>query len=483
MNKEIFLIIIFSIILKNIQAQSTLNQFVQDPDVQHAGVSFCAIDIAANRIVAEHNADLSLIPASSLKVVTTATALGILGADYRFETRLEYDGQLSANGTLRGNVYITGTGDPTLASPDMEGVKSFDALMQNFVDAIKKAGIRRIEGFVVGDASFYETAATGRTWIWEDMGNYYAGGAYGLNIHENLYYMDFRLSPTLNQAPTFKTTRPEVPDLQVFNELQSAGAKSGDNAYIFGSPYTRTRYIRGTLPIGAKTFTIKGSIPEPAYFAAHHLSENLEKNGIYTGDCVTTQRLLLQKEKRNLSRKVIATIQSPPLKKIVERANMKSVNLYCESLLKAMGQRKSGKGTSTAGLEAIQDYWTERGVNMKGCIMKDGSGLSPRNAVSAKHFAQIMRKIAKDPTVFDHFYDSLPVAARSGSLSGMFKGTKAAGNLRAKSGYMEGVRSYTGYVKNAAGKDLAFSIIVNNYSGSSGDMRRKIEQLLLGILD
>jgi len=482
---SIVLIVFFSFFTGNIhaqsQAQKAANQLANDTDLKHAGFGFCLIDVDENKIVAQHNADLGLIPASSLKVVTTATALGVLGADYQFKTTLEYDGTIFPDGTLRGNLYIKGYGDPTLASHEMEGITGFDELMQKFADAIKRAGIKNIEGYVVGDASFFETAATGRTWIWEDMGNYYAGGPHGLNIHENLYYLDFQQSSKLNQAPRATATRPHVPDVQFMNELQSAGANSGDNAYIFGAPYTRTRYIRGTLPIGSGTFTIKGSLPEPAYFAAYHLAKTLEKNDIHTGMCVSTQRIF--KENKNKKRRLIFTVTSPPLRDIVKRANIKSVNLYCESLLKTMGAEKQGKGTSEAGLEVIKNYWTERGLDMSGFVMRDGSGLSPRNAVSTKHLAQIMRKAAKNPAIYKDFNASLSIAGKSGSLKNMFAGTPAVGNLRAKSGYMDKVRSYTGYVKSNSGKLMAFSIIVNNYSGGAGAMRKKMEKVMTAIVE
>jgi len=460
--------------------QKAITQLSADADLKHAGFGFCLIDVDENKIIAQHNPDLGLLPASSLKVVTTATALGVLGANYQFKTTLEYDGDLLPDGTLRGNIYIKGSGDPTLASHEMEGVMGFDELMQNFADAIKQAGIKRIDGGIVGDASFFETKATGRTWIWEDMGNYYGGGTYGLNIHENLYYLDFQQSAKLNQAPRVAAIRPKVPDLDIINELQSAAANTGDNAYIFGSPYTRVRYVRGTLPIGAGTFTVKGSLPEPAYFAAYHLAKTLEKNNIYTGMCMRTQRIFT--ENKNPKRRVIFTVTSPPLRDIIKRANIKSINLYCESLLKTMGAEKQVKGTTESGLEVIKKYWTARGLDMTGFVMRDGSGLSTRNAISTKHLAQIMRKVAKDPTIFEDFNASLPLAGKNGALKNMFEGTAAAGNIRAKSGYMEGVRSYTGYVKNKAGKLMAFSIIVNNYSGSAGAMRKKIEKVMAAMV-
>jgi len=485
--KSLNLFFCFFLLISSAQAQinpqTAINTLAKDADLKHAGLGFCVIDVEANKVVAQHNADLGLITASSLKAVTTATALGILGGDFRYETKLEYDGKITSDGTLQGNLYITGQGDPTLGSQEMEGVTGFEDLMEQLSKAVRKAGIQCIDGYVVGDAGYFETAATGRTWIWEDMGNYYAGGTHGLNIHENLYYIDFRLSPNLSKDPTVKNVRPEVPGIEFANELNSAGAKSGDNAYIFGAPYTNMRYIRGTLPIGKKDYTIKGSLPEPALFAAHHLAKTLNQNSIHNEGKTATQRQLQLVGHSSSKRQTIYTIKSPPLKDIVRRANMKSVNLYCESLLKTIGKKQSGKGTNEAGLEAIKAYWTTRGVDMSGFVMRDGSGLSPRNSISTRHLATIMRKVAKDKAVFKDLHASLPVAAESGGLQNMFKGTKAAGNLRAKSGYMEGVRSYTGFAKSKSGKLLSFSIIANNYKGSPGAMRKKMEKVMAVIAE
>ncbi len=480
-NLLLFILLSTNFITAQTNPQTAIDALAKDADLKHAGLGFCVIDVEANKVIAQHNADLGLITASSLKAVTTATALGILGSDFRYETKLEYDGKITADGTLQGNLYFTGQGDPTLGSQEMEGVTDFDDLMQQLSKAVRKAGIQCIDGYVIGDATYFETAATGRTWIWEDMGNYYAGGTHGLNIHENLYYIDFGLSPNLSKGPSVKGVRPEVPGIEFANELNSAGAKSGDNAYIFGAPYTNMRYIRGTLPIGKNDYTIKGSLPEPALFAAFHLAKALEKNGINNEGKTATQRQLQLTRNPSSKRKTIYTIKSPPLKDIVQRANMKSVNLYCESLLKSIGKKQSGEGTTEAGLEAIKAYWTTRGVDMSGFVMRDGSGLSPRNAISTRHLATIMRKVAKDKTIFKDLYASLPVAAESGALQNMFKGTKAAGNLRAKSGYMEGVRSYTGFVKSKSGKLLSFSIIANNYKGSPAAMKKKMERVMAAI--
>ncbi|MEM7106033.1 MAG: D-alanyl-D-alanine carboxypeptidase/D-alanyl-D-alanine-endopeptidase [Bacteroidota bacterium] len=455
-----------------------------DPALKHASFGVCVIDVEANEVVAAHNPDISLIPASSLKTVTTATALAILGSDFQFKTEIAYDGTLSSDGVLDGNLYIKGYGDPTLGSSEMVGYPGMNEVFRIFVEAIRQKGIKKITGLVVGDGTHFETAVSAPTWQWNDIGNYYGAGASGLNINENLYRLNFQLSSTLDKGPKVSSVDPEIPYLIFVNELGSAGKYSGDNAYIFGAPYTYTRHIRGTLPIGNREFTIKGSIPDPAYFVASTLVTKLEAVGISTSKFSTTQRELIREgNASNTKRIVIHTHKSPPLWQIVERANRESVNVYCETLLKEMGKKQLGEGSTAAGLQAVQTFWEGRGLNWDGFVMKDGSGLSPRNTVTARHLAGLLRKVAKDQGIYSYFYESLPIAGQNGTLKNMLKGTAAEGKLRAKSGSMSRVRSYSGYVRTKSGKMLSFSIIANHFLGKSSLMRKKMETIMAALAE
>ncbi|GAG80932.1 unnamed protein product, partial [marine sediment metagenome] len=273
-----FVLLFFAYFLLNIVAaqsslQKAIGQLVADPDLKHASLGICVIDVESGKVIAQYEKDQSLIPASSLKVVTTATALSKLGENFRFKTELQYDGQLKSDGTLNGNLYLKGYGDPTLGSDRFDNAVTVDLLMDELVQAVKKAGIKKINGKIVGDASFYTSSVNSRSWLWEDLGNYYACGAWGLNIQENKFYINFKQSLKLGAQPKIESTKPSIPNLLLINEVQSAETNSGDNAYIFGSPYSYTRFIRGTIPIGKSTFTIKGAIPDPPFFAAHKLMQ------------------------------------------------------------------------------------------------------------------------------------------------------------------------------------------------------------------
>ena len=289
-----FVLLVFANLLLNFLAaqsplQNSIDALSRDADLRHAGLGICVIDIENGKVIAQYEKDRSLIPASSLKVVTTATTLAKLGSDFRFKTELQYDGNIDRNGTLNGNLYIKGFGDPTLGSDRFKAAMPVDQLMAEFVQAVKKAGIKKIAGKIVGDASFFSSSVNGRTWVWEDLGNYYASGAWGLNILENRFYLNFQQNPKLGHQPKIESTKPSIPNLMLINEVRSAEKKSGDNAYVFGSPYSYTRFVRGTIPVGKSTFTIKGGIPDPPFFTGYLLMEALENNDVSTSKMATSQ--------------------------------------------------------------------------------------------------------------------------------------------------------------------------------------------------
>lgn len=482
-----FVSVFFSFILLTSFGQSSsvykkaVNEFVNADIFKHAGISISLIDVKTGKLLVSYDPYRSLIPASSLKVVTTSSALAILGEDYKFKTALQYDGTIDANGTLNGNVYIKGYGDPTLGS-DRFGTPDLDDLMKVFIREIRKIGIKKVNGKIIGDASSFDTAVNGKGWLWEDLGNYYASGAWGLNIRENRYHLDFQQNPTLNGQPKIIEIEPHIPNLLLINEVKSGEKNSGDNAYIFGAPYAYTRFVRGTIPRGNQRFSIKGSIPDPPFFAAYYLAKQMDKSGIKVEEPASSlfelKRTGAMEVKGN--RKTFYQHFSSPLKEIIEEANMKSVNLYCDAMVKTIGFEKAGEGSTEAGMEVIKKYWAGKGFSDDGFFMEDGSGLSTRNAVSSYQMAQIMQLLAGDKQAFPLFYKTLPLAGKSGTLKYMFKGSIVEGKLRAKSGGMQRVRSYTGYVKKrGTDQQLAFSIIANNFTGESKIVRRKMEQLMI----
>jgi D-alanyl-D-alanine carboxypeptidase/D-alanyl-D-alanine-endopeptidase (penicillin-binding protein 4) len=480
--KRAFFTILFPIFIPLfLHGQMALRNSVEslaDSEGMRTGVlGFCAVNVESGKEVFSWESDKSLIPASTWKAITTATALGILGPDYRYETVLEYDGEISAGGVLTGNLYIRGEGDPTLGSDEIQGSISLDELVQQWEQSVLKAGIKAIKGQVIADVSIFGTAANCPSWQWADLGNYYAGGAWGINIHENLYYLNFQQVSGLGKTPPVHSLDPEVPGLELINEVRTAAANTGDNAYIFGAPYQNTRIIRGTIPAGKMLFTIKGSLPNPPAFTAQLLSSRLASCGIDIEKGASVQYAKGSHPRHELHR-----IQSPSLKEIIIRTNHESVNLYAEALLRTIGQVRKEDGSLESSLDVLTDFWEEQGLQkMQGFLPEDGSGLSARNLISARQMASIMSLIAQNPESFPGFEASLPVAGKSGTMKYFLDGTAATGKVFAKSGSMNRVRAYTGYVSCRSGQKIAFSLLANNYSGSSAVIKRKMEQIVLEI--
>ena len=197
------------------QLQSAVNELDRDPDMRAASWSICVMDAQNSKLLLGHHMHKSLATASVMKVVTTATALSLLGANYQFETVLEHDGELTSAGILNGNLYIRGGGDPSLGSHRLENHLQLESLMGSWAKILQQRGIKAIRGRIIGDASCFDTQLTPEKWPWEDMGNYYGAGASGLNIHENFYSLDFRPGKTVGASTSVLRTQPFMSSLKL----------------------------------------------------------------------------------------------------------------------------------------------------------------------------------------------------------------------------------------------------------------------------
>lgn len=398
--------------------------------IDHASVAIYAVDTNTKEILLDQNSDLSIIPASCMKVVTTGAALHILGEKARFETHLEYNGTIDAK-VLKGNLYIHGGGDPCLGSDRIESNLSWQKQIEAWVNAVETLGIQTIEGSVIGDATKWEKALAVPSWSWEDLGNYYGAGASALSFHENAYSLFFKPDPIVGEKATLLRTEPSLPLLAFQNEVTTGPEGSGDGACIYGSEFSSTSFVRGTIPAAVPEFAIKGSIPDPASYSASLLTEALRKRGISVGE---------EPLQSDTKRIVFHTTKSPTIAEIVHWTNQKSINLYAEHLLKKMGEVLYQEGSTAAGTKAVTHFWRSQGIDLDGFNMVDGSGLSRKNLVTAKQLVQILQRM-KTSDSFPIFLQSLPEHLSS---------------IRAKPGSMSLIKGYVGYVDNTA-----FAIVVN----------------------
>lgn len=457
--------------------QKAINQLVNDPSLKHASVSFLVKDIDKDTIIASHHPSNSLIPASTMKVITTATALQLLGSYTKFKTYLQYDGFIDSNCTLHGNIYIKGGGDPTLGSRFFKS----PYLIEEWSHKIANLGINKIEGKIIGDASHFSYEYVPSTWTWGDMGNYYGTGISGLSIFDNTTHLYFNSGTTKGDPTEVDCYEPYTPDTEIRNSVRSWTTKK-DEAYIYGAPYDGIRTVKGNIPLDKENFDVKGSMHEPAYTAAFELEASLWRNGISVSKPSTTTRrmenesITINKERTNFD-----TITSPSVSKIVYWTNLISNNLFAEHLLRHIGVKKYKNGGVFSSTLAVAKYWRSKGLLSTGFYMNDGSGLSRSNAVSAEHLVEVLTYMKKKSKYSKTFYSSLPTAGKTGTLKSIGRKTKIQGNLRAKSGTMTRIKSYAGYVKSASGKNLCFAIIVNNHTCSGFQIKKKMEKIMVSL--
>ncbi|MEO6883765.1 MAG: D-alanyl-D-alanine carboxypeptidase/D-alanyl-D-alanine-endopeptidase [Bacteroidia bacterium] len=469
---------------------SEIRKLNTDSSLIHGTWSVCVMDVNTGNVMASYNDNMSLIPASTMKIMTTGAALSILGTDYRFKTKIEYDGFIKA-GVLYGNLYIKGGGDPSLGSEYFKKKNDSTDLMDDFAKIIQKKGIKKITGSIISDASIFDFNTTSDEWVWGDMGNYYGSGACGLSYRDNLYTAFFDSGNEKDDSTKLDTIIPYIPNLKIMNNLRTGEAR--DNSMIYTAPYRNFANICGTIPAHKKGFQVKGTIPDPAFFCVYSLYEALLKKNISVAEIpINSVDLYLQEQKEKSSEKeknkkperhTIYTYQSPTLDNIVYYTNMFSINLFAEHLLKTLGVEKYHYGNERSGINAVENFWKSKGMDLKGLYMMDGCGLARADVITTFQETFALKIIANDSLIFPAFYASLPVAGETGSLHNMLKHTYADGNMHAKSGYVSRDRSYAGYVKDKDGHLICFSIIANNYECSASDMKKKMERIMLCIAE
>ena len=456
------------VLLKEIQKLSI------DPIMKFGRLGVYVKSIKTGKVLLAVEAEKNLSPASNLKLLTTAGALGILGENYVFKTILEYDGEI-IDSVLNGNIYITGSGDPTLGSDRYNGYLGYEALVALWTKKIKEAGIKTILGAVVADPTLFDLNALPDHWPWGDIGNYYGAGFYGLNINENLYRLYFKGTVIGDSAQLLKTV-PSLTGVTIYNEVKTGAAGSGDNAYIYSAPRSSYVYIKGTIPSNTDQFAVRGALPDPPLFCALLLTASLRSKNI---KLYKAPLVLVKKNSSALTRRIIYTTISPPLKDIVKQTNVNSINLNAEALLRVCGYKKYADGSIDSGVKAIQEFWRQKGLETTGWFMHDGSGMSPNNGISASQLCTGLYLISKDSSVFSTYYASLPIAGLTGTVAKLCKGTLADGNMRVKSGTLNKVICYSGYFTSKSGELHCFSIMANNYNCNNSVIISRLEKILI----
>ncbi len=450
---------------------SDLEILKKDTSLRHASLSYVINDYSTGRPVpvTSSNADMSMVPASVLKVLTTAAALEILGEGRVFRTSLQYDGTIE-NHILKGNLFIIGSGDPTFGSP---------ATFDRWVKAVKDIGIDSITGSVIGDPRVFSHFTIPSTWTWGELLLPYCAPASGLSYSGNVFQAKGSKSKKGKYKPAAEDIQPEIPGLEVENEIADA-EDAPSETFLQGNPTALSILIQGTVDKENDFFPYTGVIPDPALIVANELKKKLILLGIRVGgpaiDIEDADSALISGLQKN--RKEIASAYSPSVAALVTLTNIYSNNFIAEHLSKQIGLMKYHIGHTESGCKAVLQFWKSKGIDTEGMFLYDGCGVSRYDGITSRQLGDLLFYMTTSPC-FTTFYNSLPLAGVSGTLAKYMKGTKAEGNIRAKTGSISRVKSYAGYIRTVSGKRLIFSILVNNFTCSGPEMVKKLEKIMV----
>ena len=425
------------------------------------------------RVLVSHGADKGFLPASNMKLYSSSAALRTLGPKHRFETRLMGGGEIK-DGVLSGDVVLVGSGDPTLGAGE-NALAPFEAMAA----ALQEAGIKTIEGRIVADDSIFDDEIMGRGWQWDYQSDDYAAQLSGLCFHHNV--VEITLEGTeVGKLPKF-TIYPQVGHVRLASAIECGAAGTKNSLIVRRDRATNTIHVDGQLAVDAKDVKVAATVENPTIFAARALAQVLKEAGIKTGPAVDLDSLgSIPGDPAD--RRVLASALSAPLAEIVMTLNKRSQNLYAEQIVRAAAVKAGHPGNGEGAAALVAATLREFGIEPRGAVFADGSGLSRRNFVQPQQTIGLLRMMADD----EHgafFFSTLPVAGEDGTLSSRFKGTPAAGHVRAKTGFISYVAALSGKIERP-GEGAApfyFSVMLNQFTCSPTEAKRVIDAFVVAL--
>ncbi|KRP53450.1 D-alanyl-D-alanine carboxypeptidase/D-alanyl-D-alanine endopeptidase [Pseudomonas poae] len=446
-----------------------LDQLLADPALNGATVSLMVRDAQSGSTLYQHNPRTRLIPASNLKLLTTAAAMDVLGPQYRFATQLLSNG-VQQGDRLTGNLYLRGLGDPTLQFADYQALAA----------QLARLGVRQVQGDLVLDDTWFDAERLGVDWAQDDESTYYGAQISALTVSPNADFDAGTLLVTAKApAAVGQPVSVEISPATDYVQLSNRAISGPGNTYgITRQHGTNLLQLSGALAPGKQSRQWV-SVWEPTQLVANLFEQALAQQGIE----VLGRRVIGGASPATA--KLLAEHHSAPLQELITPLLKLSNNNMSEALLKAMGRKTANAGTAQAGVAAVAAFMTRQGLDPATLSQVDGSGLSRRNLVSSQNLTDVLLATAKQPW-FDAWYNALPIAGNAdrltgGSLRYRLRGTAAENNLHAKTGSMAGVSSLSGYITDASGRRLVFSMISNNYVSDAAPIRALENRLAVAL--
>ena len=491
-----YFVTIFLVFLSGIMAAQEGNRFqaaaeavASDVTFGQAYVGICVMD-GNGEVLAQVNADRMMVPASNMKLLTTGAALHMLGPEYTFETTLAYDGTIE-DGVLKGNIHILGGGDPTLGSKDSIATP-LDRTFALWGKMIREAGIRKIEGHIVGDGRSYDGMMEEPTWLLNDAGTYYGAGVSGLMFYENMQSFSVSAGTETGSPVNIKPYYPECPWMEFRYACTTGAAGTGDQLYMYTSDLVPVAEIRGTFGVDRAAKRVDCANKFPEYTCARYFENYLRRKGISCSGGAADYKIMTgwmnsdgYQQKDSLT--VLGSTLSPTLDRIVFETNHASNNVFAETLFRTLGRELRGKASYDSSYVAMDEALAKLKVSTaRGIRVQDGSGLSRQNLVSPEFICSFLQAMTGSPS-FGDFLESLPSPGFSGTLEYNMKGQPAAlrSRIKVKSGSMNGIRCYSGYILPSGGKStediLIISIMTNNCTSPTWKVRPLLDRLMAAL--
>jgi serine-type D-Ala-D-Ala carboxypeptidase/endopeptidase (penicillin-binding protein 4) len=456
--------------------QQDLEDIFEDPNFSNAHWGITVQSLETGQYIFRRNDTRSFIPASNQKLFTSAMALSTLGPDFSYTTQLVTDGRISDR-TLRGDLIIRGAGDPTFGSPSLNSDGAMLATYEAWADSLERLGVTRIVGDIIGDDSYFTSQRYPYGWAIEDIPYYFAMQTSGLSFGENKVTVKAWPSTKIGAPPKYSLT-PETEYIDILDQATTKAdsitiklRKGVDSTVVVGTTtleITRDQgknviKMTGEIPKSGDTVREHITVEDPTLFATEMLREVLEARGIEVRGKTLSVRDL-KKKIPYLKTRVLAYYTSPTLDKIVSQINKRSNNHFAEQVYLTVAKERKGEGSWDKGAEAMKDFVSSIGIDPQKMAVYDGSGLSRMDLVTPMQITTLLRYMYQRKNLFAALYPSLSVVGVDGTMSTRLRDTRAQGNVRAKTGFLTGVRTISGYLSTADGEMLAFSMLANNYT-------------------
>ena len=474
----------------------TLNQKIEsilhsnDARRGHWGIE--VVRLSDGKVLYSRHAEQFYLPASNMKLYTTAAAIESLGPGYRFRTTVEADTDPGSDGRV-GDLYLVGRGDPFLGyrvlpdEPRPPASEPPDAALQKFADQVAARGVREVTGKIIADDTYFVYEPFSRGWEEDDLVFGYAAPVTALAFNDNALLIRF--------APGLEVGAPAQIDIQHFpdylllnNKLVTSSERTPNRIRLSRESGSRRLDVWGEIALNTSPDEDSVSVGDPSHWAAELFRKALEARGIAVAGPVEVRRISQAEasspdfKPQAPARVVLAERVSGPLSEDIKIINKFSHNLHVEMLLRTLGRELNGEGSRSSGLEVIESFVRKAGIGENEAVFSDGSGLSRHSIIAPRATIKLLRYMAKSP-MFHLYLDSLPIAGEDGTLDDRFERTSARGHVRAKTGTLQHVNALSGYMDLPSGERLAFSIMGNEHPMRAYQGKRVVDRITVAIFE